>query len=115
MKAKISSSEVIKFARQAGLGQELLDKVKKRIAERRLVKSLILYRVEAGLTQGDIAKAMGCTQSRISKLESKTDDDLSIGDIKRYLKACKPKSSHVVRLKSNKEPSKFRLAIIIHL
>jgi len=44
-------------------------------------------RAARGLSQQDIAEKMGCTQSRISKLESSDDDNLSLGDFREYLKA----------------------------
>lgn len=37
-----------------------------------------------GLSQKDVALKLGCTQSRISKLESMTDADLRIGDLSKY-------------------------------
>lgn len=61
--------------------------VEKRIAERRLIKRLMAIRVHKGLSQGDIAKAMDCTQSRISKLEASVDDDLRLGDLEGYIEA----------------------------
>jgi len=39
------------------------------------------------LTQAQIAERIGCTQSRISKLEGSVDRDLSLGEIFDYVKA----------------------------
>ena len=44
-------------------------------------------RTRAGLTQAQIAERIGCTQSRISKLEGSVDRDLSLGEIFDYVKA----------------------------
>lgn len=58
--------------------------LEKRIHDRRILKELAVRRVGRGLSQGDIAKLLGCTQSRISKLESMSDSDLTIGDLAKY-------------------------------
>jgi transcriptional regulator with XRE-family HTH domain len=55
-----------------------------RLRERRVVKDLMVLRARRGLTQADVAEKMGCTQSRISKLESARDVDLTLGDLARY-------------------------------
>jgi len=39
------------------------------------------------MSQADLADAMGCGQSRISKLESGLDENLRVGDIEAYLDA----------------------------
>src|SRR5262249_41755565 len=56
----------------------------KRIHNRRILKELAVRRVSRGLSQGDVANLLGCTQSRISKLESMSDGDLTIGDLAKY-------------------------------
>ncbi len=65
--------------------------VQQHVAERfgamEIVRSLIQMRAEAGLSQAELAKRMGCTQSRISKIEHSLDEDLSIGDLNRYIRA----------------------------
>ena len=53
----------------------------------RLVRGLFAARCAAGLSQADVAERMGCTQSRVSKLEAAADDDLSLGDLRSYAKA----------------------------
>jgi transcriptional regulator with XRE-family HTH domain len=55
-----------------------------RLHGRRIVKDLMVLRASRGLTQADIAEKMGCTQSRISKLESAKDIDLTLGDLAKY-------------------------------
>jgi transcriptional regulator with XRE-family HTH domain len=69
------------------LGDEFADALAKRIAERDLVKELFVLRNVKGLTQKALADRMGCTQSRVSKLESARDVELSLGDVKEYLDA----------------------------
>jgi transcriptional regulator with XRE-family HTH domain len=55
------------------------------VAERKLVKDLAILRSARGLSQEDVAKKLGCSQSWVSKLEHGTDDNLRIGDLKAYL------------------------------
>ena len=57
------------------------------VAARQIVQKLQLMRVHHGLSQADMAERLGCTQSRISKLESGTDAALSISDILGYASA----------------------------
>jgi transcriptional regulator with XRE-family HTH domain len=61
------------------------DAFDKRITERQVIKLLISLRALADKSQGDIAKTMGCSQSRISKLESAKDGDLRLEDFHAYL------------------------------
>ena len=58
-----------------------------RVAGRRLVKQLVVLRTVQGLSQQDVASAIGCTQSRISKLEGATDASVRLGDLKAYAEA----------------------------
>jgi transcriptional regulator with XRE-family HTH domain len=58
-----------------------------RIHDRRIVKDLMVLRAGRGLTQADVAEKMGCTQSRISKLESAKDVNLTLGDLAGYASA----------------------------
>jgi transcriptional regulator with XRE-family HTH domain len=44
-------------------------------------------RVGKGISQRDMAKSMGCTPSKISKLEAGNDSKLKWGDISAYLTA----------------------------
>ena len=60
------------------------DGFESRLAERKIVKDLMVLRATQGLSQKDVALKFGCTQSRISKLESMTDSDLRIGDLSKY-------------------------------
>jgi len=80
-------ASVVDLLRDSEETRSVADDVEKRIAERRLIKRLMALRAHRGMSQGDIAKAMDCTQSRISKLESSIDDDLRLGDLDGYLDA----------------------------
>jgi len=60
------------------------EELEKRIAARTIVKYLSIQRALRGLTQHDIAGKLGCTQGRISKLESSADEDLRLGELAQY-------------------------------
>jgi len=61
--------------------------LERRLASRTIVKELMVLRATQGLSQKDIALKLGCTQGRISKLESLTDAHLRIGDLSNYADA----------------------------
>jgi predicted XRE-type DNA-binding protein len=66
---------------------EFADAFEARLAERRIIKQLMVQRAAKGLSQKDLAERMHCTQSRISKLESSTDGELSIAEVRLYAAA----------------------------
>lgn len=72
---------------KAGGSPELIDAVKKETDKRVLVDHLLALRGAKGLSQEDIAKHFGCSQSKISKLENGVDEDLRIGDLLSYCDA----------------------------
>lgn len=49
-----------------------------------VARTLMSMRVGAGLSQSEIARMVGCTQPRISNIESATDDRLNIPVIRLY-------------------------------
>ncbi|MHC4180613.1 MAG: helix-turn-helix domain-containing protein [Planctomycetota bacterium] len=57
------------------------------VQRRGLIKHLLALRAAKGLAQRDLAEKLGCTQSRISKLENGTDDELRLGDLVKYVHA----------------------------
>jgi transcriptional regulator with XRE-family HTH domain len=57
------------------------------VAERRLIKELLILRAARGLSQGEVAAFVGCSQSRISKLENARDADVRFGDLQAYANA----------------------------
>lgn len=66
---------------------DLADGIQKADHETKLVRSLIAMRAASGLTQAELAAKMNSTQSRISKLEHGTDDNITIGELKSYARA----------------------------
>ena len=57
------------------------------LRRRSVIDTLMARRSKLGLSQKRLAAEMGCTQSRVSKLESGDDDDLSGYDLTSYAKA----------------------------
>jgi transcriptional regulator with XRE-family HTH domain len=55
--------------------------------ETRIVQNLVEMRQSAGLTQQKLAEMTGKTQGAISKLESSTDDEITIRELCEYAKA----------------------------
>lgn len=66
---------------------DFANRVERRISQRQIVKHLMALRAAKDISQEDIAKVLGCTQSKVSKLESSNDDDLSLGDFHGYVSA----------------------------
>lgn len=75
------------FAKAIGASQEFTKKLESDIARRTIVDHLIALRGARGLSQKDVAERMGCTQSKVSKLESSDDGDLKLDDIRLYASA----------------------------
>lgn len=69
-------------------GENVAPEVESRVEELRqetgLTEILASLRVAADLTQEQVAERFGVSQSAISKLESGRDDDLTLGDIRKY-------------------------------
>jgi transcriptional regulator with XRE-family HTH domain len=67
--------------------KEFVDDVQRHISERQFVKHLIALRVKKGMTQKEMADAMGCTQSTVSRLENGKDSGIRLGDLEKYTRA----------------------------
>lgn len=67
--------------------KEFLAEFDAQIASRKLIKHLIGLRAARGMSQKDVADVIGCSQSRISKLERANDSDVRLGDLKAYANA----------------------------
>jgi len=63
------------------------DDLRTHLSQRVLVTELCALRVARGLTQADIAEKLGCTQGRISRVESSTDGELDMTTIVGYADA----------------------------
>jgi transcriptional regulator with XRE-family HTH domain len=67
----------------AAFARETQEHIDKRFIVHRLYGS----RSAKGVSQQEMAERLNCSQSRISKLENSEDEDLRLGDLKRYLDA----------------------------
>ena len=76
--------EMVKDISSSASFQNLLSK---EISQRKIAKLLILLRCKNNLTQKQIAQKIGCSQGRISKIESACNDEISIKDLLDYAKA----------------------------
>jgi transcriptional regulator with XRE-family HTH domain len=68
-------------------GEAAAEATKEMLGKTELVFQMVRSRIKKELTQQQIADRMGCSASRISKLEAETDENLRWGDIVRYLTA----------------------------
>lgn len=66
---------------------ELREEIAAEIESRKLVTRLVAIRVAKGLSQRDVADRMQCSQSRLSKLENTPDNNIKLGDLRRYAEA----------------------------
>jgi transcriptional regulator with XRE-family HTH domain len=83
-KARTSVSQMVRETSEDSSFKELFED---RLRARRIVKDLMIQRAVLDLSQKEIADRIGCTQSRISKLESTHDADLRLGDLAKYADA----------------------------
>jgi transcriptional regulator with XRE-family HTH domain len=60
------------------------DEFAKRLSGRQLIKALTVLRTSVGLSQQDLAAKLGCTQSKVSKMERSADAELRFGDLLAY-------------------------------
>ena len=83
MKLKGRYKSVSQMVRETS-DKAIADEFDRRLHRRQIVKDLMVLRASWGLSQGDVAEKMGCTQSRISKLESSKDMNLTLSDLASY-------------------------------
>ncbi|AKJ65241.1 helix-turn-helix domain-containing protein [Kiritimatiella glycovorans] len=88
-----SASEAAAFLADDPEAKERIDL---ETARRTLVTALVRERVRKGLSQKDIAQAMRCDSSKISRIEAGNDLSLKWGDIIGYLAAMKMNVSLVM-------------------
>jgi transcriptional regulator with XRE-family HTH domain len=73
------------------------DELAKGLHERAIVHFLFGMRSAKGVSQVEMAKRLGCSQSRISKLENGLDDELTIGDFRHYIRSLDHDVMFVIR------------------
>ena len=84
MAAKKKYDSVTGMVRATADSPEFSVELEKRLCDRQMIKQLLILRAGSGVTQEDLAAAMKCSQSRVSKLEAGTDAHLRFGDLVRY-------------------------------
>lgn len=85
---------VAEMVRDSSEKPAFAEELLKRLADRRLVKLLAVLRCRAGLSQPALADRLGCTPSKLAKLESGKDADVRIGELLSYTDA----TDHAIRL-----------------
>ena len=63
------------------------DAIQEEVGKTPLIDTLVRMRMQKGISQKRLAELMLCTPSKISRLESSTDDTLKLSDIKEYVRA----------------------------
>jgi predicted XRE-type DNA-binding protein len=78
----------------------------------RLVNLLTALRCQRGLKQSDVARLLGCTQSKVSKFEASDDRDLPLRDILEYAEAVGCKIEITVGRKDMKKPMRRKREVV---
>lgn len=81
------SRGVAELARKLSKDRTFQKRLEDHIHRRRLVNELVAIRGAKGLSQQALAEKMGCTQSRISKIEKSEDSELHLGSIVDFANA----------------------------
>lgn len=63
---------------------EMVERIKEGVKKRSFSMMLVRMRIQAGMTQTDMARALGLSQSRISKLEMSENDHIGIQHLIDY-------------------------------
>ena len=81
------ANNISELLKKVGIDKDTIEKTEKEIRKKSLSKFLFALRCEHNLTQNQLAKKVGCTQSKISKLESAFDKEITVQDLLNYAKA----------------------------
>ena len=80
-------SNVADLVRHVSEDKEQAEKTARKIEQMNIVNFLVGLRTAQELSQSDVAEKIGCTQSKVSKLENGIDSNLNIGDVNAYARA----------------------------
>jgi len=67
--------------------KDFQEELEQEVADKALAKTLFAMRCSGGITQAEMASRIGCTQSRLSKLENSGTAGIKVGDLIAYAKA----------------------------
>jgi DNA-binding XRE family transcriptional regulator len=79
--------DVFTLAASLGYTPKAVAGLRQKVADTDFTAQLEARRQSAGLTQAEVARRMGVTQSTISRLESDRWQDLRLGELDSYLRA----------------------------
>jgi len=85
--AKKRYADVVEMMGDLTEDRAVADDLRTHLSRRVLVTELCAQRAARGLTQQDVAEKVGCTQGRISRVESSTDGELNMGTLVAYADA----------------------------
>jgi predicted XRE-type DNA-binding protein len=92
MKTKVMQErtypDVFALAADLGYSPKSVAGLRRKAAATDFTAMLEARRQAAGLTQSEVAKRMVVTQSTVSRLESDRWQDLRLGELDAYLRAC---------------------------
>lgn len=80
-------NSVLEMTRDIADDASFADELEDHLESRKIARDLAVSRASQGLTQTDIARRLGCSQGRISKLENSADVDLKLGELAMYASA----------------------------
>jgi transcriptional regulator with XRE-family HTH domain len=80
-------SNVADMVRHVSENKEQAEETARQIEEMNIVNFLVGLRTAQEMSQSDVAEKIGCTQSKVSKLENGIDNNLNIGDVNAYARA----------------------------
>ncbi len=79
--------DVFTLAARLGYAPKAVAALQQKVADTDFTAMLEARRQAAGLTQAEVARRMGVTQSTVSRLESDRWQDLRLGELDAYLRA----------------------------
>jgi len=79
--------DVFTLAASLGYAPKAAAALRQKVADTDFTAMLEARRQAAGLTQAEVARRMGVTQSTVSRLESDRWQDLRLGELDAYLRA----------------------------
>lgn len=83
----VNQRDITEIFRDPQMNAEVREDVHNELQARRIVRRLVSLRTCAGLSQTQVAEKIGCSQGKVSKLERSQDDNISLGELRKYAEA----------------------------